>query len=188
MVSDSEIAEVVAGALIRFKGREWTALMVGKETLPPEAAVIHRGEMILRYALAFLFEPDWLLPHVVIDDFGRKHEGRAALDFMERQGERFPRADVTGWRVVAGKSDVVFLKHLDIARSCGVFAYEGSEIKTPLARIDAAVWVDVGVTGWARLGEDDGRVPELLGRSIGCYTLSPGELGDLGMLMDQWVR
>lgn len=168
----------ITGQLV-WTGGERVALVCGAAFGPLPGEVITGGGLMLRYGLPFLYKRDHFLIEWVYDDFRREHSGEAALDFIRRQGERFPRADVGGWLVSTGKPKELFLKQLDIGAGLQVLAYRGQNVDALLARIDAAVWLDAAVEGWGVLPPDDERAPVLLRRAVPCWLVNQEALAAL---------
>lgn len=170
--------DAITGQVV-WTGGERVALIVGTAPGALPGDVIHGGSLMLRYGLPFLYKRDNFLIEWVYDDFRREYTGEAALDFIRRKGERFPRADVGGWLVSTGKPQELFLKQLDIAAGLQAFAYRGQSVDALIARIDTVVWVDASAEGWGSLPPTDERAPLLLRRAVPCWLANPRELPSL---------
>jgi hypothetical protein len=171
--------DLLSGWLVRIGYRRWMTLIVGAGDRPQPGQTIYAGDLAVCYAIPHLYEERTFVPHVVIDDFGREFTGKAALKFMVQKGDAFPRADVYGHWVDTGERDSVFLKQLDMADRLEVVAYESVRSPTPLARLDAAVWVEDTLVGLHRITERDDRVPEMLRRAIPVFEIGSSQWGQL---------
>ncbi len=101
--------------------------------------VVAGGELIVRYGISILGKPqDRLVPDLVVADRGEMLVGESAWHFITERGHLFPRADVCG-RLADGTDEMLFLKQLDLALPCAVYAYADSADCKPLARIDALI-------------------------------------------------
>ncbi len=138
--------------------------------------LLHMGRLVVSYGLAFLYEPDFLLPQWAYDDFRRAYHADAALDFMMRKGDAFPRADVIGQRVSTGARTALFLKQLDLGRGVLAFAYASLDAPRPLARLDAALWVEPTASAWGDLPGGDERPSVWLRRAVPCFVAPPRDL------------
>lgn len=164
---DEEAAALIAGA--------------GRARLPGE--LLYTGRVIVVYGLSLLYKRGTLLVDWVYDDFRREHRGKAALDFILRRGDLFPRADVGGWRAGMGSREELFLKQLDLAPGLQAVVYPASGGAAPLALLSAAVWIDASVEGWQEPPVDDVRIPALLRRAVPCWLVQPGALRDLAPML-----
>ncbi len=171
-------ADTLDGCVIRLADRR-VVLVMGD--LPPAlpGEVLHRGPVTIYYALALLYEQDYLLPQWAYDDFRREYHGAAAVDFMLRRGDAFPRADVVGRRVSNGQRTELFLKQLDLGRGLLAFVYPHADAPQPLARLDAALWVDETAHSCTPLAAGDPRAPALLRQAVPCYVLPMAWLTNL---------
>lgn len=181
-------SDTLNGYLVRLAdGR--VALMIGDLSPVPSCEVLHCGPVTIYYALALLYEQDYLLPQWAYDDFRREYHGAAAIDFMLRRGDAFPRADVIGRRVSNGQRADLFLKQLDLGRGLLAFVYSSADTPQPLARLDVVLWVDDAVQRCTPLAADDPRVPTLLWKAVPCYALPTSQLADFpGPLGAEKVR
>ncbi|HEC21511.1 MAG TPA: hypothetical protein ENI95_01185 [Chloroflexi bacterium] len=186
MVKSAPLAsDMLQGVVLRFDALRGAVLLIGPVSVGGDLTgeVLRRGDVVIGYGLAFLYEEDALLPRLVIDDFQREYRGREALDFMLRRGDAFPRADVFGRRVSTGTEEWLFLKQLDLAGPLRAFVYGSLEASRPLARLRAAIWLETGLADPVALPEDDERVPAFLRRSVPCFGLSPLHLPELPRLL-----
>jgi hypothetical protein len=172
----------VKGALFRWG--EYPKVVLVKDGWPSHlpGEVLHTGQMVVCYALPFLYERDSLLPQLVVDDFRRMHHGRVALEFMIRRGDAFPRADVVGRRVSTGQRADLFLKQLDLAAPLEAYVYSHLDALLPLARLDMVVQVDDAIPDWSALTDDEA-VPSLLRQAVPCYRINRRSLDCL----PEWV-
>lgn len=175
-------SDTLSGCLLRF-AEERVVLVMGGQLIDPLGEVLHCGDVTIYYALALLYERDYLLLQWAYDDFRREYHAAEAVDFVLRRGDAFPRADVVGRRVSTGQRADLFLKQLDLGRGLLAFAYADADAPHPLARLDAALWIDDSVQGWAPLATDDPRTPALLRRAVPCYALPAASLPNLPDLL-----
>ncbi len=176
-------SDTLPGALLSVKARPWLALVAGSSLGALPGEVLISGDLSIFYALPYLYEQDYLIPQWCYDDFQREYHGEAAIDFMLRRGDAFPRADVVGRRLSTSLRDDRYVKEIDLA--AGVFAFAcaaGSEV-TPLARLDVAVWPDVTAGGWMPLPEDDARASPLLRLAVPCVAVPPADLASLPVIV-----
>jgi hypothetical protein len=178
MIPDSlsEHYDVVDGTVISLGERHPLSILLAgalPEKLP--GIVLHKGSLVIRYAMPFLYEPDTFYVQRIVDDFGRDFRGDAAFDFAYNQGDAFPRASVLGIRASTGADEQIFLKQLDLARPMLPVVYGAAEDRIPVAQINAAVWLDAECT-WHRIESDDSRFPPDLMRAVPCYVMPPAEL------------
>jgi hypothetical protein len=181
-------SDSLAGQIVRLEKSPHVALVVGETPDAPPGDLLHQGAVIVRYGLALLYERDYLLVQWAYDDFRREYHGAAAIDFIIRHGDPFPRADVVGQRVSTGQRADLFLKQLDPARGLFAFAYATREAARPVARLDAVVWVEAGAVGLAALAVDDARAAPLLRQAVPCLSVGNAALSRLGELLAAWPR
>lgn len=136
----------------------------------------------LRFGIAFLYELDYLYPQLVIDDFARRHHGEAGIDFMLREGDAFPRADVIGVRQSTGLTDQVFMKQVDLASNLRCFALD---VFNTLTKLDFIIWVDPSFEVWQYLSESDLRANPLMRYSMECRGTN---LHDLEYIAEKFVK
>ncbi len=172
-------SDVLKGYLMRLRGSSGMTLVGGQVPHDFPLGALLCGEITVYYGLALLYEQDFLLPQWVYDDFRREHHGADALDFMLRQGDAFPRADVVGCRASTGQRADLFLKQLDLARGVSAFVLIAPGTPKPFARLDLAVWADLEATGCSEMPLNDGRFPTLLHMAVRCYVASPDWLHEL---------
>jgi hypothetical protein len=172
------------GRLLRIGGRRWVVLVVGGGERAAPGQMVCAGDLVVCYAVPYLYERREFVPHRVIDDFGREFEGNDALRFMVQKGDAFPRADVHGHWVETGEWDTVFLKQLDMAAGLEAFAYRSASSQLPLARLDAVVWVeDTPSAQPQETDEHDDRVPEMLRLAAPLITIGADQLRRLAGLL-----
>jgi hypothetical protein len=146
------------------------------EKLPGQ--MLHCGKLVIRYAMAFIYEPDTFYVQRIVDDFGRDFRGEDAFDFAYSKGDAFPRATVLGIRASTGADEQIFLKQLDLARPMLPVVYASAEDLIPIAQINVAIWLDAAVT-WHRMETDDSPFPVDLTQAVPCYVMPPAELMQL---------
>ncbi len=116
---------------------------------------LHGGALIIRYALPLLQPPsDAVIPGLFAAEKGGMLVGREAWDYIQRQFQVHPRADVVGLGV-NGKQMQVFLREVDLGAPVRVLVYENAEATTPAAEIGALL-----------IGADALPLPDLLARYL----------------------
>lgn len=175
--------DYLTGCVVRPTEDGPAVLLVTDGAPCPLRGALLAGEIALRYGLAMLYEPGYLLVGWVHDDFRREYEGEAAFDFMLHRGDRFPRADVLGQRVSTGAREEMFLKQFDLARGVFAFAAAPAGQARPVL-LGAAVWLDAAADAVTPLGEGDERTPALLARAVPCVAAPPAALRDLPALLE----
>jgi hypothetical protein len=164
------------GAVIALGERNPSSVLLAgavPETLPGQ--VQHRGKLVIRYAMPFIYEPDAFYVQRIVDDFGRDFRGDDAFDFAYSKGDAFPRASVLGIRASTGEDEQIFLKQLDLARPMLPIVYASSQELIPITQINAAVWLDAAAN-WHRIETEDSPFPEELTRAIPSYIMPPGDI------------
>jgi hypothetical protein len=122
-----------SGSVVQTGDRQ--ALLV----TPGQAPVFAAGPLILRYGIRFLGKPHLsIVPGLVVLDYGDMLTGEAAWDFLIRHSNRYPRAEVFGFRH-DGRDDMMRVRDLDIALSPDVLAYTDAQQATPVARPSALI-------------------------------------------------
>src|SRR5438552_34437 len=117
------ISEAIDGAVYNLLGAN--ALVLGET---PEKLANHRplivGPLIVRYALPLL-EPasEAVIPGLFAAEKGGMLVGREAWDYIQRQFQMHPRADVVGLGA-NGKPTQVFLRQIDFGAPVRVFVYD----------------------------------------------------------------
>ncbi len=128
------ISDLLSGAVSRF-GRFFFL----SAAVPPQAQIVFQGEITLRYAIPYLFEPEWsIVPDLVVLDYGEMMTGELAWDFLMRSSHLFPRSDVLGYRN-DGIDEMVPLKQLDFDSPYDVFAYRRPADLKPAAKLSALI-------------------------------------------------
>jgi hypothetical protein len=166
----------LSGAVVELGTRHKIVYLGGAlpEKLPGK--LLHRGEIVVRYATAFFFEQDSFYIQRIVDDFGRDFLDQAAIDFAYKKGDAFPRAAVMGIRALTGAYEQIFLKQLDLARAMIPVAYAEEDARFPIGQLEAALWIDSEASGLLRMDADDDPLPSSLIESIPCYLLPPAGL------------
>lgn len=177
--------EEFSGRLVLLPDKKSAALLIGRGRMALRGRLIHRGNIEMSYAFPLLYSKEFMFPQLAIDDFRREYHGHAAIEFMMDKGNLYPRADVIGVRRSDGQQTDFYMKEVDIAAGLHAFAYASSLVGAPLARVEAAVWLDAAIdpqAGLIGLGEDD---YSLLRRSAKCYRCNPASLAGLDALYSE---
>lgn len=174
--------ESSAGRLVELTPGKPALLLMGRGRLPPRSRLLGQ-DVTLAFGFRFLMSPETLIPQLVIDDFRREFNGRAAIDFMLNKGNSYPRADAIGMQLSNGARADLYMKEVDIADGLRAFAFAGELALPPLARVGAAAWLD------AELAPEDGivmREPDgsLLAAAVSCWRCHPS----LAPAVLEWVR
>lgn len=145
----------------------------------PEAAALglplFGPPVFLRPGYKVWGEPDYLLPHTVVDDIGQEYGVPEVYDWLETYGDLFPRSDVIGDLAGGGQRGVV-TKNLDLT-DLGAFA-SGQRAGGPFVRLALAIEARAVPDGLA-LAPTSPPAP-LLARALPAYRLAPGVFGAVG--------
>ena len=109
----------------------------------------------------------FLLPHTVVDDIGQEFEAPDVYEWLETQGDLYPRSDVIGYRLEGGEQSV-FTKNLDLT-DLAVFASARPD-GGPFVRVSLGITAQAGPAQYA-LTPAEAPVP-LLARALPCYRLA----------------
>lgn len=104
----------------------------------PDAAVLHEGQVMLRYGVQYAQKPLSIVPGLIAADYGTMYNGENAWHFLLHRSNLYPRADVIGYRS-DGEDDMVTVKSLDLMRPLDVLAYVDDQATKPLAVIQAVI-------------------------------------------------
>ena len=122
------VSDVFPGAVVQAGSQ--SALIMH----PGSAPVLWAGPCVIRYGVRYLGKPHLsIVPGLVVVDYGEMLTGEAAWDFLTRHSNRYPRAEVFGYRN-DGRDEMIRVRELDLALTPEVLAYADDEAKTPLAR------------------------------------------------------
>ncbi len=128
------ISDLLSGTVSRF-GRSFFL----SSAAPPQAQLVLQGEITLRYAIPYLFKPEWsIVPDLVVLDYGETMTGELAWDFLMKSSHLFPRSDLLGYRN-DGVDEMVPLKQLDFDSPYDVFAYRMPGDQKPAAKLSALI-------------------------------------------------
>lgn len=125
------VHEVVTGTLWQADD-DAVHLSIAPEQAPAGATILLDGEIVLRYAIAFLQRPFSLVIGYFETENGAVKTGEAAWKFIWKKWQLYPRAEVIGVSS-RGEPMQVYLKDLDFGEPAQIFAYADSEADTPLA-------------------------------------------------------
>jgi len=160
----------IVGALLRLGSRPTNTLVVGAPNADFPGDLISVGIWELCFGMMLLVEDDLILPQLILDDFGRQHVGTAGIEFMLREGDAFPRADVFGSRVSTGVEDQFFFKQIDLAQGLHCVACKRN-CAQQRHRVDVVIWVDETQPQLRELDPDDTRAIGLLRLSTRCLAM-----------------
>lgn len=172
-----EVSAQVLGACVTFD--DDAALLIGPDSAAwaqvlrgtGEARVIADESVHLRLALVLLNDPRFFVPHTVMDDFGQKHTGAQAFDWIAENTYSQPRADVFGaW--ADGGEDQILAREVDAESSPVVIAQAngGNLVRVVAAFILSAEAVNA-IAPVADLG-----LPPPMNRALRGYVLNTAHL------------
>lgn len=131
----------------------------------PLGTVLASKGVILRYGLRFLGKLHLsIVPGLVVLDYGEILTGNDAWDFLLKQSNAYPRAEVVGYRN-DGVDDMILVRALDIAVPPEVLAYAHADATTPFAKPTALI------------ASSDDRLPARLVDFLPCFSS-----------LDEWQR
>lgn len=100
---------------------------------------IAEGDFVIRYGVTYLGKPHYsIVPDLVVVDYGDMLVGEDAWNFLTKQSNLYPRADVLGFRN-DGRDEMLVVKHLDLAVPYVVLAYTSESDRTPIAKLTALI-------------------------------------------------
>lgn len=129
------VHEVVTGTLWQADD-ETVHLSLAPEKAPNDVTILLDGEIVLRYAIAFLQRPFSLVIGYFETENGAVKTGEAAWKFIWKKWQLYPRAEVIGVSS-RGEPMQVYLKDLDFGEPAQILAYVDSEADIPLAEVQA---------------------------------------------------
>lgn len=91
---------------------------------PVEAA---EETLFLRYALVTQGPEDHIFPALLLDDWGREIGGLRLYEWIQENGEQFPRAEVFGFEA-DGRETQLFLRELELYARLPCYAYPAREV------------------------------------------------------------
>lgn len=136
------VGDVLEASLIETASGVALAFGALPPDLPPECLRRPAGPLIVRYAWAYLYRDDLIVPGLIATEYGGMLVGREGWDFALKHSNLHPRADAVGLRS-DGKRDQVMLRELDFGQPVAVLVYESAEATLPLARVTAC-WIGPG--------------------------------------------
>lgn len=103
------------------------------------ASVVVSGALTVRYGIRFLGKPQLsIVPGLVALDYGDMLVGDEAWDFVTRRSNRYPRAEVFGFRN-DGVDEMKYVKLLDLALPVEVLVYADAQATKPVAAPSAVI-------------------------------------------------
>jgi hypothetical protein len=141
------VGDAFDGVLLRYA----TATLLATE--PQDGAdLVAQGGFTVRYGVRYEEKPALaLVPGLLALDYGEMLTGDPMWDFMRTTHNRYPRADVLGYRS-DGEDTMTVLKKLDFALPLAVLVYESVDATVPVGMADGLIAPD-GVDLPARLTE-----------------------------------
>jgi hypothetical protein len=135
------IAEPVEGSIYVLPGGAILVVGTPPQTLANRQPLI-TGEIVLRFGLSLLIPPgDVLIPGLLAAEKGGMLTGREAWDFLQRQFQMHPRADVVGVGLM-GQPVQKLVREIDFGIPVRVFAYGNYDQASPSAELNGMVMVD----------------------------------------------
>lgn len=105
----------------------------------PESEIVVQGNITLRYGVRFLGKPHQsIVPGLMVIEYGDMLTGEEAWEFLVNRSNRFPRAEVMGYRN-DGYDDMAYVKALDLALPIDVLAYSSATETMPVASLLALI-------------------------------------------------
>jgi hypothetical protein len=118
---------------------------------------IAEGDFVIRYGVIYLGKPHHsIVPDLVVVDYGDMLVGEDAWNFLTKQSNLYPRADVLGYRN-DGRDEMLVVKQLDLVVPFDVFAYTSDKDRTPIAKLTALI------------APENDTYPERLLKHLPCY-------------------
>ncbi len=136
------VGDTLEAALLQLESGVVLALGTLPPTLPPGAVLRARSPLTIRYAWAYLYREEVIVPGLFAAEYGAILVGRAAWDYALQHSNLHPRADIVGLRS-DGQRDQVMLRELDFGQPVTVLAYDAPDARHPLARL-SAYWAGPG--------------------------------------------
>jgi hypothetical protein len=135
------IAEHVHGAIYALPGG--TVLVIGT---PPPQLTKHDpllfGDLVLRFGLTLQIPPgEVMIPGLFAAEKGGILIGREAWDFLQRQFQMHPRADVVGLGLL-GQPIQKYVREVDFGVPVRVYAYAGADQVSPTAELSGLLNAD----------------------------------------------
>jgi hypothetical protein len=127
------VSDAFPGAAVQNGGRQALAFEAGA------SEVLWAGPCLIRYGVRYLGKPHLsIVPGLVALDYGELLTGEAAWDFLLRHSNRYPRAEVFGYRN-DGRDEMMLVRALDLALAPEVLAYADAAATAPVARPTALI-------------------------------------------------
>ncbi len=127
------ISDAFTGAVVQAGERYALTLT------PGSATIFASGPLLIRYGVRYLGKPHLsIVPGLVVLDYGDMLTGDAAWDFLIHRSNRYPRAEVFGYRN-DGRDEMMLVRALDFALTPEVLAYTDAQATTPVARPTALI-------------------------------------------------
>lgn len=128
------IGDVVSGIISQFDNRYILSIHAILS-----AEFIAEGDFIMRYGITYLGKPHYsIVPDLVVVDYGEMLVGEDAWEFLTKQSNLYPRADVLGYRN-DGSDEMLVVKQLDLAIPFNVLAYVSESKHIPVAKLTALI-------------------------------------------------
>ena len=128
------VGDDFSGVLLRCA----SAVLLAPEALA-NTEVVAAGDFTVRYAVRYLEKPHLaLVPGLLAIDYGEFFNGEAMWDFIFAHSNRYPRADVLGYRT-DGTDEMIPLKKLDLDQPLQVVVYDTPEAAMPLSIVHALI-------------------------------------------------
>lgn len=103
------------------------------------AEILCAGPCVVRYGVRFLGKPHLsIVPGLMALDYGEMLAGEAAWDFLIHHSNRYPRAEVFGFRN-DGRDEIMRVSALDLALPPHALVYANAQASTPIARPTALI-------------------------------------------------
>ena len=101
--------------------------------------IVASGEFIIRYAIPYLEKPHLaIVPDLVVADYGQSFVGEVMWQFILTKNNRYPRADVIGYRN-DGMDEMIPLKKLDLANDFQTLVFDNLDANKAITHVDALI-------------------------------------------------
>lgn len=131
------IADLITGVISQFDN-----FYILSAKLLASAVEVASGDFYIRYGITYLGKPFYsVVPDLVVLDYGDMMAGEEAWQFLTKQNNLYPRADVIGYRN-DGADEMLVVKQLDFAMPFDVLAYKTQSDTVPFARLSAMITSD----------------------------------------------
>lgn len=128
------VGDEFSGALLQWNERHFLTVEAC-----PGIETVATGNLVIRYGVRYQGKPHLsIVPGLVALDYGDILTGEAAFEFLLNRSNRYPRADVIGYRN-DGQDEMIVVKLLDLALPLHVLVYRDAVATMPIASVMALI-------------------------------------------------